>query len=607
MRARLMPGAALALLAVLALASQLAAAPIFEPFDSLPPGWETESTILSANGETSVDASSILDAKASDQGLVLAFDVPEQTGDFPSASHVLWAPFALPATFIVEFDTAVGPQAAAFAQAGYVLETSDGRTIRWSIDADGKWVREVLRSGIIDFSESLLGIESSNIAADPATNCLGLERTGRTLRFFLNGVAVDEVDATSTERLGLFFAVGAPQKRDIRVADFRLFDPTDLPHDLALPYSEGFDSVFSGWGDNRRIHDGKIVSYASHSDGAYVLFARGEWSTKEMAPLGPLPDAWTAQVDVVAHTVGGGTVYGMVWMTDSGREYKFYVDPQGYYSLDWTNSQSGESDVVVPWAPVGGLQNSTTAPRLRIDILPGLTLLSVNGAQLYTLTDEANVEGAGIFVRSFGEDNEFASVSFDNFAAYSLEEVGAQLDFRDAFDSPASGWMIESWSDGSAQYDAGRYVLKHKPAHGVRWVTAPIATLPSAFDIAVTGGIESGPLDAYYGLILQIDEDDIFFFEVSGDGWYIVEWMADGKWQTALVDWTESSFVRTGNAGNELKLTITESSIEFFVNSQSVAVLPSPGIGFAAVGLVITTYEHPDAEVWFDDFCLKEQ
>jgi|GEM_PF-6826713 len=593
---------------------------IYQPFETLPSDWTVSSSVRTDELVADPSAASMRIDEHGD--LIVSLNLPSVAATgmaIPGVENLLWTPYRLRDGHRAEVEVVVGELASGDAYSGIVLSMpagvgrSEEYEIRWEISHDGRWSRAHFTGGILQFAWSSLHNRSPYIALGPGdVNKLALEIDGCTIRFVINGYQVDVYESASllvsddpSAGLGLICSVFAsePVSHDFVVRSLKLYDPSSLPSGVPLPYEESFDSVFTGWPDAYHISDGQQLAYSTHQEDEYVLAVTGGMSLWANAPVESPEGSWVAAADFYHPVTAGNPAYGLRWTTSTGKQYICYVTPFGQYTLSWRNRGSTAFTLEVPFTDGGFLTGSQQNTRLELASQGNALAIYANGVELHSMIDPERIEEIGVILESY-DASESCSVHLTRFSIVPLELAASAAMLDDSFASTETGWQTESTGQLSSGYVDGRYLLRIEPVSQTYWSVAPIDGMPAHFDVAVTAGRASGPLDGYYGIILGIDEDDILFLQVSADGWYLVEWLADGQWQPALVDWTESAIVRTGDAANRLLVRVSETSIAFMVNDEELTSVPVPGVSFASAGLVASTYENPGFEAWFDDFLV---
>ena len=175
--------------------------------------------------------------------------------------------------------------------------------------------------------------------------------------------------------------------------------------------------------------------------------------------------------------------------------------------------------------------------------------------------------------------------------------------FRDNFTTEKSGWWVSAGGYGETFYDEGTYGIWQAQADSYRFSWAPSAErFPADFAAEVDAAKSFGPDDGSYGIVWGPDNDNLYWFEVSADGWYTLSRMRDGEWEEPIVNWTESPEISLGDAPNQLRVGVYGDAILLYINGVLVETLTTPNLGPGQVGVIAAAYEQPDVQVWFDNF-----
>ena len=179
---------------------------------------------------------------------------------------------------------------------------------------------------------------------------------------------------------------------------------------------------------------------------------------------------------------------------------------------------------------------------------------------------------------------------------------------KDAFDSNKNNWLIKQGddeyaltkykiADGNYTWDA----TAHQPF--ISWVTASTKVVTD-FYLSVEIKQTSGPDSADYGVIFREDTDsNFYYFGIDEQGEYAV-YLYFQDWST-LIDWTESEFIRPGEA-NRITVLGEGSHFIFFINDQYLTDITDDTIksGTAALAIELAT-ENDQAVFQFDNFELS--
>lgn len=175
--------------------------------------------------------------------------------------------------------------------------------------------------------------------------------------------------------------------------------------------------------------------------------------------------------------------------------------------------------------------------------------------------------------------------------------------YEDNFDDPNSGWDVFSEDDSSAGYSDGEYRLGVYQDNWVAWGNPQSDRSFTDFQIEVEARQVEGPLDNNFGILVRYQDDDenYYWFEISGDGYYSVDMLQAGEW-TALVDWAESEAINQGiGATNHLLVVCAGGQFSFYVNGVWLTDAADSTFGSGNVGLAIGSFDEPGVVVHFDN------
>jgi hypothetical protein len=109
-----------------------------------------------------------------------------------------------------------------------------------------------------------------------------------------------------------------------------------------------------------------------------------------------------------------------------------------------------------------------------------------------------------------------------------------------------------------------------------------------------------------YGVVCREQGDgNGYYLLASGDGYYTILKAEDGEY-TTLVDWTESSAIRKGNATNHIRVICDGSTLALFINGQRMATAEDSMYTTGDISLTATTYEAEPTEIHFDNLVVRK-
>jgi len=181
-----------------------------------------------------------------------------------------------------------------------------------------------------------------------------------------------------------------------------------------------------------------------------------------------------------------------------------------------------------------------------------------------------------------------------------LEEVAPELFYKDDFSFSGSGWAQASKEDVEYDYEGGEYYIENKKYDWVFWTVNRNAGWFDDFALEIDARLVSGPKETHYGLLFRHqDNDNFYFFRVSGDGYYSVDKQLDDRWKT-IQRKRQSDFIEEGNSTNHLKVVCKGSQIVVYVNGYHLATFTDDSFHGGYVAIAVATNK-PNGRVAFDN------
>jgi hypothetical protein len=245
------------------------------------------------------------------------------------------------------------------------------------------------------------------------------------------------------------------------------------------------------------------------------------------------------------------------------------------------------------WPPREPVTRQTTDSRLRM-------LAGAGGAILVVLI--LCIVGVGVLVLSgIMEESDSNSTA-------SIPEVVDRLLYQDDFRNPDSGW--EEWDDAatSAKYVDGEYRLGVNLQDYMVWSYPAYDKDLRDFAIDVDARQVEGSLDSTFGPIVRVqtEEENYYWFQISGDGYFSVELKENGEW-ILLHEWEASSAINQGlDATNQLRLICYEDRFSFYVNGTHLIDVTDDALRAGSFGLAAGAYDEPPVAVDFDNLSIYE-
>ncbi len=111
-----------------------------------------------------------------------------------------------------------------------------------------------------------------------------------------------------------------------------------------------------------------------------------------------------------------------------------------------------------------------------------------------------------------------------------------------------------------------------------------------------------GPEDNGYGIIVRrVDDENLYSFQISSDGYFIIQKRIKGRWINLTGDWQESPAIQRGQATNRLRVTCKGSRLTFIVNDTLLAQVTDGDLARGDVGVVASTFAEAGVHIVFDN------
>ena len=171
------------------------------------------------------------------------------------------------------------------------------------------------------------------------------------------------------------------------------------------------------------------------------------------------------------------------------------------------------------------------------------------------------------------------------------------------------GWSTFDGDGTAVDYADGEYQMTINRTEYVVWGNpeSPLDLADLVIDVDVRQ--VEGPLDNHFGVLVRVvedDETDAYYFQISADGYYSVDLRWEGEW-LPLVRWEESTAIYTGlGVTNRVRVVCSGNQFRFYVNNRHLVDLTDDTIGWGSIGLAAGTIEEPGVIVQFDNLRVHE-
>jgi hypothetical protein len=178
---------------------------------------------------------------------------------------------------------------------------------------------------------------------------------------------------------------------------------------------------------------------------------------------------------------------------------------------------------------------------------------------------------------------------------------GADVLLRETFDRPAASDFAPGEDDlARYSFEEGGYTVAVKARDTVVWTLAR----GRYDDVAVS--VDTLALPDYglsaAGVVFHYqDEQNFYLFQVSGDGYYMLELLVEDEF-TTLIDWTQSDAIESG--ANHLRVEARGDRIGLYVNGRRLEETRDGTFTRGAVGVATSSFDEPSAAIRFDNLVI---
>jgi hypothetical protein len=167
----------------------------------------------------------------------------------------------------------------------------------------------------------------------------------------------------------------------------------------------------------------------------------------------------------------------------------------------------------------------------------------------------------------------------------------------DDFDDPESGFVRSSDERNRLFYEDGQYSMGVVPENSIAWSSRSGSLLDFVMEVAVTADAEVG----FAGVVFHKQGDSQFYtFAITPEGQYSL--MTPGLAAEQILDWEDSSHIRTGAETNLLRVVRVGATVTLYVNGQYLESVRDTTFTEGEVGLIVGTLEgEAHALFHFDD------
>lgn len=190
----------------------------------------------------------------------------------------------------------------------------------------------------------------------------------------------------------------------------------------------------------------------------------------------------------------------------------------------------------------------------------------------------------------------------------SASPFGEDVLFHDEFVlGQMAEWQVEGDAQGRTTIVNEQLVVELNAPNMMQFSSLPEQSF-SDFILEVDSRQLAGDPGNTYGVLFRMQDATQFYrFELTGDGFYMVERRnADGTWTRFVDDWTESPAIAQGiNALNRIRIEANGGTFSAFVNDQLVHQFTDNAYASGTIGLDAGTFTQPHTQAVFDNVVVR--
>jgi hypothetical protein len=177
--------------------------------------------------------------------------------------------------------------------------------------------------------------------------------------------------------------------------------------------------------------------------------------------------------------------------------------------------------------------------------------------------------------------------------------------YSDDFSNRLSGWLVSNYNNngGKYQYSGGQYVISRPKGNWINWACANRSFTDAVITIdtiLVSGsGNQIGPAILWR----YVDTNNFYYFELTGDGEYVLDKEVKGVWQN-LRKWTFSSAINKAQQINNITISFGGGTSAIYINGTYVTNLQDTEFTTGDICLGAASSDTSAVEVSFDNLVI---
>jgi hypothetical protein len=184
------------------------------------------------------------------------------------------------------------------------------------------------------------------------------------------------------------------------------------------------------------------------------------------------------------------------------------------------------------------------------------------------------------------------------------QNPSGQILYQDDFSNVDSGWPVKADANKAASYGDGQYLIQAFTANQDVWAHPGESFGDVQIEVDTTKA--NGPDDNSFGILCRfVDDDNFYFFIISSDGYQAIGKYMAGEFSYLTSDKMQpSSAINTGGAANHVRADCVGSTLTLYVNGEQVSSTTDASFTAGDVGLIVGTFNEPNAGILFDNLVI---
>jgi hypothetical protein len=179
---------------------------------------------------------------------------------------------------------------------------------------------------------------------------------------------------------------------------------------------------------------------------------------------------------------------------------------------------------------------------------------------------------------------------------------GGALLYKQTFDKASADFDEDESENASYKFVDGTYSVSAKKPNMIIWrkIKGDYGNTAISLDATI-----DGPKESAAGLVFHYQDDKNFYlFTITADGRYALDMYKDDN-LTTLIDWTESSAIKTSGETNTIRVETVGDKIRLYANDELLDEVSDGTFKRGKAAIAINTFDDPKLTVRFDNLTVK--